>query len=118
MKIHSKLHGIIDYLVVAFLWISPTLFMLSPKTAIFTYVLGGIHLLLTIFTNTSMGLVKLIPLRVHGWIELVVSIALVGVAFYLGNLEGDVSRNFYLGFAGAVFVVFLLTDYKSAINVG
>ncbi len=115
MKINSKLHGIIDYLVVIFLWLSPTLFGLEPKTALFTYALGGIHLLLTIFTATSTGLIKLIPFRVHGWIELVVSIALVGAAFYLGNLEGDVSRNFYLGFAGAVFTVFLLTDYRSKI---
>ncbi len=117
MKINSKIHGIIDYLVVIFLWASPSLFGLSETTALFTYVLGGIHLVLTILTNFEFGLIKVIPFKIHGWIELLVSFALVGVAFYLGNLEGDLSRNFYLGFAAAVFLTFILTDYKSKATV-
>ena len=78
-KLTSKIHGIIDYLVVAFLLVSPSLFHLPEITALFTYILGGIHLVLTISTNFEMGLLKIIPLVLHGWIELIVSIALVGV---------------------------------------
>jgi len=37
---------------------------------------------------------------------------LIGVAFYLGNLEGELSRNFYLSFGIAVFITWLITDYK------
>lgn len=112
--INSRLHGIIDYLVVVFLLAAPSLFGLPPTAALFTYVLGGIHLALTLLTNTDLGLIKVIPFPIHGWIELVVSIVLVGAAFYLGGLEGDLARNSYLGFAGAVFVVWALTDYRSA----
>ena len=110
--INSKIHGIIDYLVVIFLWVSPTLFELPETTALFTYVLGAIHLTLTVLTNFKFGLFKVIPLKIHGLIELIVSIALVAVAFYLGNQEGDISRNFYLGFAVAVFLTWLLSDYS------
>lgn len=112
MKLNSKIHGAIDYLVVVFLFLSPTLFGLKDITTTFTYILAAIHLLLTISTKFEFGLVKLIPFKIHGVIELIVSIVLIGVAFYLGKLEGDLSRNFYLSFAIAVFITWLITDYK------
>lgn len=114
MKLNSKIHGAIDYLVVVFLFLSPTLFGLPEVTTLFTYALGVIHLILTVTTKFEFGLVKLIPFKIHGIIELIVSLALVGVAFYLGSLEGDLARNFYLGFAVAVFATWLLTDYESS----
>ena len=114
MKLNSRIHGIIDYVVVIFLLASPTLFALPELTTKFTYALGIIHLILTVSTNFELGFFKFIPFRIHGMIELIVSIALIGVAFYLGSCEGDLARNFYLGFGIAVFLTWLLTDYKSA----
>ncbi len=113
MKFSSKIHGAIDYLVVIFLLLSPSLFGLKDITATFTYVLAAIHLLLTITKNFEFGLIKIIPFNIHGLIELIVSIVLIGVAFYLGNIEGELSRNFYLLFAIAVFITWLVTDYKT-----
>lgn len=115
MKLNSKIHGIIDYIVVMFLWLSPTVFGLPEMTSLFTYVLGGIHLALTVLTNFEYGLIKVIPFKIHGMIELIVAIALVGIAFYLGGMEGDLARNFYIGFAVAVFVTWVVTDYTSDI---
>jgi hypothetical protein len=112
MKLNSRIHGIIDYGVVIFLWLSPTFFGLPQITALFTYILGGVHLALTILTDFEMGLLKIVPLKVHGWIELIVSIILVGVAFYLDTLEGLIAKYFYLGFALAVFVTYIFSDYK------
>jgi hypothetical protein len=111
--ITSKIHGILDYIVVIFLWASPTLFRLPVNAAIFTYILAGVHLTLTILTNFEYGLVKFIPLKIHGTIELIVSLVLVGFAFYIGKLEGDLARNFYLGFAIAVFIVWIFSDYTN-----
>jgi hypothetical protein len=116
MKLNSKTHGAIDYLVVVFLFLSPTLFGLKDITTTFTYVLAAIHLLLTITTKFEFGLVKIIPFKIHGVIELIVSIVLIGVAFYLGNLEGELSRNFYLSFGVAVFITWLITDYKISLE--
>ncbi|NEN22313.1 hypothetical protein G3O08_02195 [Cryomorpha ignava] len=112
MKITSKSHGIIDYIVVVFLAISPTFFNLPEITSIFTYALAGIHLGLTVLTRFELGLIKVIPFKIHGWIELIVSIVLFGVAFFLGNKEGDFARNFYLGVAVVVFLTWLITDYR------
>lgn len=116
MKLNSKIHGAIDYGVVMFLLISPTYFGLADITSKFTYTLGIIHLLLTISTKFELGILKIIPFKIHGIIELIVSLALIGVAYYLGNLEGDLSRYFYISFAIAVFVTWLMTDYKNVAN--
>ena len=113
MKLNSRMHGAVDYGVVIFLLVSPTFFGLPYITGMCTYALAIIHLLLTIGTNFELGIVKIIPFKVHGIIELIVSLALVGVAFYLGNLEGDLSKYFYLSFAIAVFVTWIITDYKT-----
>ncbi len=112
MKIlNSKLHGIIDYIVVAFLWLSPYLFNLPAYTSWFTYAIGGVHFLLTIFTNFKYGIIKIVPLNIHGHIELLVSIVLVPLAFYLGSIDGIVSKIFYLLFAVAVFATWFISDY-------
>ncbi|MEP6737064.1 MAG: hypothetical protein ABJA70_16190, partial [Chryseolinea sp.] len=107
MKLSSKIHGIIDYVVVVFLLASPSVFPLGEFTSIFTYVLGGIHLALTIGTDFEAGIFKLIAFRIHGVIELIVAVALVALAFYFGSIDGDVARNYYLGFGIAVFVTWL-----------
>jgi cadmium resistance protein CadD (predicted permease) len=114
MKIISpKIHGIIDYLVVLFLFISPTVFNMAHSVAVFTYALGAIHLVLTLLTNFSAGLVKLIPLPLHGLIELVVGIALVALAFTWLK-DDETAKLFYTGFGAAVLAVFFLSDYKAA----
>ncbi|MEO5582663.1 MAG: hypothetical protein ABIR66_08215, partial [Saprospiraceae bacterium] len=100
-------------LVVLFLVLSPSLFHLPDFTSTFTYGLAAVHFLLTISTDFRFGVIKLIPFRIHGIIELLVSLLLVGVAFYLGSRENLLARNFYLFFAGAVFLTWALTDYNS-----
>lgn len=112
------MHGIVDYLVVVFLLVSPSIFKLPPVTAAFTYALGGIHLLLTVLTKFELGIFKIIPFRIHGYIELIVAIALAGAAFYFNSIEGSLARNFYFGFALAVFLTWATSDYsaKETIN--
>ncbi len=112
MKLKAKAHGVLDYIVVIFLFASPTLFNLPMTTSIFTYILGFVHLGLTVTTDFPLGLVKLIPLKIHGIIELVVSFALVGAAFVLQAMDGPIAKYFYLSFAAAVFLTWLMTDYK------
>lgn len=112
MKVlNSKIHGVVDYVFVLFLWVSPSLFGLQEKATLFTYLLGAIHLIVTLSTNFDLGLLKILPFKIHGWIELIVSFALVGVAFYLGAVENESSRNFYFVVAILVFLTWLLSDY-------
>jgi hypothetical protein len=113
LKFSSKAHGLIDYGVVVFLWLAPSIFCLPHVTAIFTYVLGGVHLLLTSATKFELGIFRLISLNIHGLIELLVSLILLGAAFCLGSLEGDLPKKFYLSFGTAVLITWIFTDYHS-----
>jgi|SRR6476620_9055173 len=109
--INSRIHGAVDYGVVLFLLLSPTLYGLPPFTSEVTYALAVIHLILTVSTNFELGIFKIIPFHIHGLIEFIVSIFLFAGAFYLGSIEGNLAKYFYWSFAIAVFVTWLLTDY-------
>lgn len=115
--ITPKLHAAIDYLVVLFLLASPMLFGMTGNLALFTYALGIVHFILTILTNFSGGAFKIIPLPVHGFIELIVGISLIAIASTLFR-EDTLGKPFYMGFGIAVLVVFLFTDYKGANSEG
>jgi len=113
MKIISpKTHGILDYLTVIFLFAAPTLFKMEGSLCTFTYTLAGIHLLLTALTNFEPGVFKVIPFRIHGMIELIVSVALVAAAFWFNSNESELGFYFYVGLAIVILIVFLLTDFK------
>jgi len=108
--ISPKMHGIIDYLVVIFLLASPTIFGFTGLLATFTYALGIVHLLLTILTDDSLGLIKVIPFTFHGTIEFIVGIALIVIAYTLFNHNAD-GKLFYVIFGTVVLLTWLLTDY-------
>jgi hypothetical protein len=44
--ISPKLHGILDYVLIIFLYVSPILFSMAKDTATYTYILATVHLLL------------------------------------------------------------------------
>ncbi len=112
--ISSKVHGLLDYATVVFLLLSPTLFNMQGSLATFTYALGVVHFVLTILTAFELGLVKIIPFRLHGLIEIVVALALVGAAFWFRSKDSGLGYHFYLALAFVILLVFMLTDFTSA----
>ncbi len=105
-------HGILDFLVVVFLLLSPLLFDLQEPAATFAYVLAGIHLILTVLTAFPMGLIKIIPLRIHGLIEVLVSVFLVFSPYIIGFTEDPMAIWFFPVFGLVVLLVFLISDYN------
>ena len=115
MKIISPLvHGVIDYLVVLFLLSAPMLFGMYDGLATCTYALAGIHLVLTVLTNFNMGLIKTIPLPVHGFVEFAVGIVLVIIALTVLK-DNVIGKTFYTAFGAAVLLVFFLSDYRQPV---
>jgi hypothetical protein len=112
--ISPRIHGIIDFLVVLFLIISPLVFKMVSFVAIFTYALAIIHLVLTLLTDFSAGVLKIIPFPLHGVIELIVGIALIILANKLFKDTGGPGQVFYTCFGAAVLLTWLFTDYKGA----
>lgn len=113
MTLSSRIHAIIDYILAAFLFISPALFALPYTSSVVIYGLAIIHLVLTICTNFKYALVKFIPPKIHGLVELAASVLLVPAAFYLKNIDGYFSWYFCLGLAILLFIFWLFSDYTN-----
>jgi hypothetical protein len=112
--INSKVHGILDYAVVIGFAFVPTLLGFTGLPATISYVLAAVHLLLTLVTAFPLGVIKIVPLPLHGAIEFVVSIALFALPWILKFASDTAARNFYLGAGVLIFVVWRITDYKVA----
>jgi hypothetical protein len=112
--IPEKIHGIIDYFVVFFLIAAPVFFGFDSFTAIFTYALAIVHLILTLLTDFDSGVFKVVSFPLHGIIELIVGIALIILAFTLFS-GSHIGKLFYIGVGAAVLITWLFTDYKAVI---
>ena len=113
MKIISpRVHGYLDYVTVVVFLLAPTLIGLTGFPAILAYVLAGVHLLMTLVTEFPLGIVKLIPLPLHGWVERVVGPVLVLVSFVPAFTVETPARIFYIVMGIVIILVGLLTDYQ------
>lgn len=111
--ISSKSHGILDYIFSAFILASPLLFKMEGTLCTITYLLGAVHLCLTVLTDFEVGLIKVIPFRIHGLIEIIVSLGLAVLAFWFYNNANTFGFYYYMALAITIVVVFILTDFKS-----
>ena len=105
------MHGFVDYATVLGLLMSPDLVGMQTTALIFTYALAIVHLALTTFTDFEAGIFRVVPLRTHGLIEMVVSFVLIGVAIGFGVSGDHVSFYFYLIFSVVLFIVWVASDY-------
>jgi hypothetical protein len=113
--INPKIHGIIDYLAVIFLLASPWYFGFTGILATFTYALAAVHLILTLLTDFSLGLVKAIPFQVHGAIELLVGVVLITLAYTVFKNE-IIGKLYYVIFGTVILLTWLVTDYKGEVT--
>lgn len=115
-KLSPRVHGILDYMTVLFLLLSPSLFDMQTTGSVFTYILAIVHLILTLFTDFQPGAFKVVPLKIHGLVEIIVSIALIAVAVWFRNSGDNVSFYYYLVFAFILFIVWAISDYKPMLS--
>jgi len=82
MKIISaSFHAVIDYLFVLILIVAPMLLHLGDNVSTISYVFAAIHLVLTLLTNNTGGIIKVIPLRIHGVIDFFGRSGFFGISF-------------------------------------
>ena len=112
--ISSKIHGMLDYATVIFLLASPTIFKMEGNLCTITYALAAVHFFLTILTDFEPGLIKVIPFRIHGLIEIIVAVALAVLAFWFYNNGDTPGFYFYIVLSIVIMIVFILTDFRSA----
>ena len=110
--IGAKMHGYLDYLVVLVFLVAPTLLHLSMVPATISYVLAGVHLALTLLTDFPLGVFKVVPLSVHGIIELIVGPCLIALPFVLGFGGELPAEAFYIICGLVILAVWSLTKYE------
>lgn len=115
-RLSPATHGILDYVTVLLLFISPSLFGMETSGSALCYTLAIVHLLLTLFTDFPAGALKIIPLRIHGLIELIVSVGLLGAAIAFRISANTVSFYYYLIFSVMLFIIWFLSEYKTAVR--
>lgn len=106
-----RTHGVLDYLTVLLFAAAPSIFGLTGTPAMLSYALAAVHLALTLITAFPAGVAKIVPLGIHGWIELVVALVLLPLPWILGFASVPAARNFFIGAGVVIFFVWLLTRY-------
>lgn len=109
-----RVHGFLDYGAIALLLLAPMIFGFGGTPAMILRVLAVAYLAMVLLTAYPLGVLKVIPFTVHGYVEAVVSIFLIAAPFVFGFSQMDDARNFFLVAGIALVGVFLLTNYKAA----
>lgn len=102
-------HGYLDLILIGAFVVAPLVLDFSPGAATLAYVLGGVHLVMTLTTAGLPVVVRgLIPLPLHGLVEAVVGVALSLLGWLA--FEGDAGA-FYLVIAAVILLTFAVTPY-------
>jgi hypothetical protein len=112
--LNPRIHGYIDYLIVAVLALAPTLFGFGGIAAALCYILAVAQLGMSLITAYPLGAAKVIPFPVHGGIELAVGILALVSPWLFRFSDVPAARNFFLVAGVSVVLVWALTNYKAA----
>ncbi|WP_373285447.1 SPW repeat domain-containing protein [Flavobacterium limi] len=92
MKLLStNIHSVMDYIVGGLLVVCPLLFSINSNSAggITLYAAGGTLLLHNIITKYEAGIFRILPLRIHLLLEVIIGIFLAASPWLL-NFSGTV----------------------------
>ena len=104
----------IDFIAVIIFGLAPMVFGFKGIAATISYVLAGVHLVMTLVTAFPLGLFKIIPTKIHSIVEFVVSMTLVILPWMFGLSSEHVARNFHIGMGIIIFVMGLLTSHQTS----
>jgi hypothetical protein len=103
-------HGVIDYVAVVIFAVAPAVIGLSGWPAVLSYALAGIHVVMTLLTDFPAGVIKVIPIALHQWVERIVGPVLIILAFVSMT---EAARAFFVAMGIIIFAVERLTAYRS-----
>jgi hypothetical protein len=109
-----RLHHILDIITVMAFVLAPFALPLGARGVVASYVLAAAHTGVTLMTTPPAGRPRVFSYAFHGWIELAVAIVLPVAGLFSGVFPDPASRAFLAAAGAAVFVVWLLSDYRSA----
>ena len=106
-------HAIADYAVGATLIAVAIAVGGSGKAVGAGVVIGAVVLAVSLLTSYPLGLVKVLPFKVHSAGDYLAAVLLVGAPFALGFNHSDRGLTvFYIAAGAAVLAVSLITNYQ------
>jgi len=108
--ISDQMHGALDYLTVIIFALAPSLIGLTGIAAVVSYALAIIHLSMTVATMMPLGVFKIIPIKLHALVELIVGPVLVVGGLVAPSLSTE-SRTFFVLMGVVIFAVWALSSY-------
>lgn len=111
--INARIHGMLDFIIVAVFLLAPLLVGLGGAPAAISYTLAVVHLVMTLMTRFPAGRWKTVPFFVHGIVELIVGVALLILPSFAGYSPGSPARRFYLAMGAVILVIWALTAYQA-----
>jgi hypothetical protein len=114
MKILSDYaHGILDYATVISFLLAPHVLGFGGIAAIISYALATVHLLMSLLTDMPLGAIKLIPMKLHAYVELCVAPVLIVGSFLLSVISSG-THGFFTIMGMVIFAIWLLSGYGAA----
>ena len=105
-------HGILDYALGILLICAPSFAVFAGTKATWAYIFGSVMLAMAILTRYPLGIVKIIGLGIHGFIELLLAICLIAAPWYGNFTSGVTAKRFYVAFGLLMLVLWFLTDFR------
>jgi hypothetical protein len=116
MKPHHSIgavsHGILDYAFAILLIIGPSVAGFGGAKATWAYTFGGLLFAMALVTRFPLGIVKIIGLALHGFVELLLIVCLLGAPLYGNFTSGVTSPRFYWGIGLLMLILWFLTDFR------
>jgi hypothetical protein len=105
-------HGILDYALAILLLAAPSVVGFAGVQAKWAYIFGGVLLAMAILTRYPLGIVKIIGLGIHGFVEILLAICLIAAPWYGNFARGVLSRNFYVMLGVLMLALWFITDFR------
>ena len=110
-------HGILDYPLAAVLIVLPLVLSFDDAAARWTAVGFGVGAaVLAVGTAWTTGIVRIIPPLLHGYADIVVTVALIVLPFIVGFSDHTTALVFYLVVGAAGLVATLATRFEPRVG--
>ena len=114
-----QVHGVLDYPLAAVLIAGPLVLDFDYTAAtVIALVLGAAATVLAVGTNWATGIVKVIPPLLHGYVDVLATIALILLPFIIGFSYRTNALLFYVIVGGAGLLATLATRFESPDALG
>jgi hypothetical protein len=101
-----------DIYVMCLLFLAPILWGMTGEPRMILWTLCLVHFLVVCLSKFSYGIVKIIPMQVHGFLELLVGLSLPFMPFVFNFADRPNERHFFFGASFFLLIFWFLTDYS------